>query len=1603
MSERSPSTERRSDPARHALVLRIASLRAELDASEAPGRKAALHHELGVLLEEEFGNHGAAVKEYLAAINADGSFRPPLFALIRIFERRRSFKNLGRLYEAELRSASTRSEQVTALLDLGVLAEDRQGADALPFFEKALEADPESAAAALMLERDARKGNEPELTLRAIVSRATATRDPILKNLLLSELAVLREAEGDVDGAMEALGEALALPAARFRTLDLLIRFARRHQRWKELAEGLEAQAEIAYDAAKGGGATETSGAFSIQRFADTARAMAKAGALYYEAGRVRREGLADPEGALRLLDKALSLSPEDPLLRQEHMLAAEAASSPALAEADTLRLLGLEPSGATAATLHFRLAEAAQARGELDSAREHLGAALEADPSSTVAAALLDDLLIDRGEHAERIRLLRERAERISTEGGAICRWRAAQIASERLGDFPLASGLYRQAAEAAADRRPILRELAGAAERHGDPGTAAEAITSLLECELEPDERAVLLRGLISLHLGALGDRAGAIEVARRALGDEAAEPFAPELGRLLGARARDYELLAQAHRALAARAGDDATIAAHLCAAARALWRAEPEGSLEAPLGLLREALERVPGHRYATALLEETLRARGEAEEVVALLKARAEAQEGAEAAELSLLLAAAAAEASGDREGAAKTYEEAADHDPTSMAPLWGLRRLAKKSAQPDLLLRALEALSQRELVTQGVGRATLELAEHYDLVSGSPTLAEAPLLELLGLDQGPLCAHAALRASMLRVDRIEPALRSAAAASLHELDPSDPSTLGLREQLALCLEPGEAPEPARLEQASSLLGSITSGAPWVDHMRLRLSTLRSASLSGRADAWMALGAGSTDAAVAEDLFLHGLRTSLLHGDREALEDALLLTGELLELSPGSLHAAVALDETLQAGDDPDGRADALAIRAARCPERLRPPIDAALGRALTLALRSEEAVEQLRAVIARSPDDLASVEALRVAARNAGAWAEVVQACDTLAEHVDGEVRVQLLEEAGAVLMDHLGKDAEAEMRLRAALDIDMERPIAYGRLHDLLTERDDTTSLLSLVDGRIDSCDEPSQLERLFYEKARLLRAEGRLEDALRALEGVLALDEEHAGAIALSIEIHVALGSWEEAVRSLRRLARCDVPSAQKRVAHLGAADFLEKRLGDSKAAIRELEAVHALGLGDLELDLRIAALAERSEDFESSVRALLRAAATSEPEDRAPRMKHVARLQRDRLGLMQEAALHFEAALASAPMDLEAAQELVDLRIDPMERRAIGIRVETTMRGALDRLGPDEEALRGLMMSCLWKEEADAASLARTALVCLELANEDEKDADDERTAVFLRAQAGRTLGPDALAALRARGDEGAAAELLSLASESLSEALGIDAAFHGVGRSDLLSARTPSPLRDELFGLVSLFGIEPTDLYIGGPDAARLVGLHGKKGRSTWVVGGGIRAPLDSRRRLEAARYAMGLRTGALPLLGRSASEGAKILLACCLAADRPLAAGAAHPDLEALAKRIGRAMPRKVRKAVAELAGALPGGGAGLESFVRSAQRSCLRAGMLVCGDLETTLVSALRGPVGLDAVLASPTATDLLLFWVSTTHHELRRSLGLSS
>ena len=97
------------------------------------------------------------------------------------------------------------------------------------------------------------------------------------------------------------------------------------------------------------------------------------------------------------------------------------------------------------------------------------------------------------------------------------------------------------------------------------------------------------------------------------------------------------------------------------------------------------------------------------------------------------------------------------------------------------------------------------------------------------------------------------------------------------------------------------------------------------------------------------------------------------------------------------------------------------------------------------------------------------------------------------------------------------------------------------------------------------------------------------------------------------------------------------------------------------------------------------------------------------------------------------------------------------------------------------------------------------------------------------------------------------------------------------------------------------------------------------------------------------------------------------------------------------------KAVGKAIPRKVKKAVHDLCMEIAGSGADAREYRRRALASQARAASVASGDLGFVLSELLEGALEKvqGSLRADERATELLRFALSPTYVELRRALGL--
>ncbi|MDB4995064.1 MAG: Exonuclease SbcC, partial [Myxococcaceae bacterium] len=1135
----------------------VENLRAEIAATTDKPRQARLLSEIGEL-HERAGDEPGAARDYLGAFNADPAFREPLEGLVRLLERRRSLKNLGRLIDALVRAAVTPEEKVRALTMRAAFLEDvsKDLPAAKASLEEASAIDvpaAEASAVWISIELLAAKMGEPELRVRALGERAARSADPTWRGLLLIDLARMAAGGGDLKKAFELLEEARALEGgATYLAAVATERLAQTigdqtdpdtvKARADAYAAALEAQAELIL------GATSDPARGDALGVPRSVRAKAFMADVWLRAADVRR--LAGEIGkAATVLDRALAIASSDseqrrsialPAITVARMRVAELMGDTQLAAKLAASLLEHEQDGGVAASLAMRVAEQAASEGDASAALAALQKAVAKDPSCLPARALQLDLLADGGDHGAFASQLEAFAELLPTDeakGRAFLL--AAYVWGAQANDVDGAKAALSQTNMYGIPPATSARLARSLASVQGDLGWHEEATRRLLASgTADAEEQQQLGFELVRSRL-ARGDADGT----KKALGELAAlgahgawiaaalEAFLPDLEKDPALYVHGAETRARAVERLATLEEDPARARGLSLVAAATAHRG---GDIAGARARVRTLVERDPADVVLAVYLAGLERASGDHAAAANVLAACGTQTSDPELAAALHLEAAFARWRGGDRETALEAFAQAASTNHVSKTVLaW-----AARGVQPDALESRRRAIvagtdSGEDAVWMGLEQFATELA------AGETEAALEALAMIEDEAEGDLAIAAALARMVLPEgegedgrEKVDAALaRLAGAGTL-------PNQIAASEQLrrVRAIDPEAAVEKA--QQWFDVGGGAHAGLEWLTATMVTRDFAREAD-ARRGLAALFVGAPS-EALEVSAVILDSVRTGradvpLLSGRSDAVRLANLETtppgssparrGEVLQ----SLEGALGSDATL----------DALALS----------------GWSFLAANDSREALEIFEEVAETRPEDLAAWEGLRTAAEMLGDKERHAHAARELGQRCADRSRGAAFCEEAAHLLVALGKPEEAEAAFEESFAKDASRGVAFDKLFRRVRERKDGDKLLFLITRRLERTDDPTELGKLFWEQARVLREKGDHDGALKALENVTMMEPEHVGALALTGEIFIRRGQYEEAATSLATLATIEEAPPKNRVtAGIAAVDLYE-----------------------------------------------------------------------------------------------------------------------------------------------------------------------------------------------------------------------------------------------------------------------------------------------------------------------------------------------------------------------------------------------------------------------------------------------------------------
>lgn len=1561
---------------------RIDWLVREQEAAATDEQRALLCFEAAVARERVQDEAGAA-KDYLAAYNANSEFREPVEALAALLERRKSFKNLGRLIDALARAATTSEQIARAHLLRGAYLLEHEGdpLGARDAFEQAVTDEPDLAAGWLELEIVAGKTQDDVLRLRSLEERVRLAAPKPWKVLLLLDLARVEHAQGDVDRALDHVREAAEIESPyRYKAFLLLEAIGRKEEREDMVAEALQAQADLVLEEIE----SDTVATDSIPSYVRTSEHVAD---LFLRAAESKRRG-GDMAGAISLLDLAVAKLPEDSALLFARLEAAEAVGDVETASALASRLLSQSNKGRGAAALWMRIFEGAAAKGERDAALEALTRALELDPGCIPARALQVDLLMDVEPtgFASSLEAMAEQGLTDEAKGRAYLAssWAWALQANDVSG----AKAAMSQAAMFGVEHGVVSRIARTFASIMDDEGWFEESTKRLLAAGATPDEHASLWFELARMRL-IRGDD----EEAEQALAALAKAQGGVWLGRVLGAYALGLgaggtEQEQKASRSplrlaeLAEVEEDPAMARALSVVAAIRLARA---GDRQAATERLRTLHEADPEDLLVAVLLSDVERAAEQPKAAAQVLAACASSLEDAEVASALhleagfLLWRADERTAALDEIGAARALlpELAA-------APLlWATACLEADSVDGRRKVLDLSEEVGADKIAVALERFAVESCE-----GGNVDQAGAALGVLEREALGELGVAGWLGRLVHATDFEDVEARNRALEGLE--------TLGLRASAVVAAERyrfarSEAQDRDAARDFAQAWAMADGGA-------------------GPALEWLAAGKAADDveseSSARRMLSRHvgGAASAALEASATMLDFVNApATDQLALVESREAPAQLANLEISPAGCDPRRRARALLALSDSLGDRAKLDAKMLAGWSLIAAGEAEQALDLFQRVCGARDDDLVAWEGVRTAAEMLGNVRWNATACERLGALCTNDRRAAEFYEAAGILWIDKGDDPErGEIALAKGFQRDGKLFTCFDRLFRRVRAREDNDYLLTLIERRLNFAEDPVEIAKMFWEQARVLRQKGDFDAAMSALENVTLLEPDHVGALALSGEVYIRQGEFAEAVEMLARLAsHPEAPPQQRLVSGMAAVDLCENKLENDKKAMDVLMTLHTTGLSTMPVRERLARSAAKNEAWAQATTVL---ESLMNERDTAPGRIEAARLAmviyRDRIGDPASAQAAVFKLLSESPADAEA----LDLLIkhgqvgDPARRKSL---FEAARRTLVRRVSavpePDDVELLSRVAAAQQDQRLRQATLgALVALGRAEPSTQQELEKLDGRVARTPQV----AIDDAAIGSIGDPRDVGPLPAFFLLLGPVIAEALGPTMAGLGVTKKNRVDPRDGLPLRNEIAHWAGALGISDFDLFVGGREPYGVVGVPGA--RPMLVVGNEITAPLAPHARQAVARELFGIRRGISVLRTRDAPTVASIVIGVCNIVGVPIQAPP-YAMLAETQRLMSKALPRKIKKILPEYCQAVASSGADPMLWARVALSSLDRMAAIAAGDVSLVLSDVYGVPrERLASVVAEEQrARELIAFVLSDKYLELRSQLGM--
>ncbi|HEU0033618.1 MAG TPA: tetratricopeptide repeat protein [Kofleriaceae bacterium] len=218
----------------------IETLQRHAAVETAPEKKTELYIQLAELLERQMQDLGGAIHAYQQALNYDGTSRPALLALDRLYRRTEQWEPLIDVLTRRAELEQDEQNIVKYRLEIGQIWDLRlyEAGQAINAYNQVLHVDPTNLTALRALEQLYEKTNQSEKYLEVLEAQLDASPSDAEQVALYERMAAAWEERfGKLDRAAESLEKIVAIDSRNFSAYRELARLYQQAGKWEALVE----------------------------------------------------------------------------------------------------------------------------------------------------------------------------------------------------------------------------------------------------------------------------------------------------------------------------------------------------------------------------------------------------------------------------------------------------------------------------------------------------------------------------------------------------------------------------------------------------------------------------------------------------------------------------------------------------------------------------------------------------------------------------------------------------------------------------------------------------------------------------------------------------------------------------------------------------------------------------------------------------------------------------------------------------------------------------------------------------------------------------------------------------------------------------------------------------------------------------------------------------------------------------------------------------------------------------------------------------------------------------------------------------------------------